>query len=400
MNRASDSVRWKRLLLLLAVGVLVGWIFTLFLPEPDAAAKQVGQSTKDSPTDVSPSIQPGIGASTSNPASITPSPTHVDAILIARFEAAAAQFSRGIDRKDARALIADLADAVDAVDPTLAAQSLIAFLKTGRDAATGLGFRVAEGGTLSDAPSLRVATLDFLGRTGAPQAAEYAIEVMDATDVADEYSVALRNLAWGVEDNSEVGARFSDMLDRNDWLSEPTAGFMEAFDVAVAVGGPQMVRELSEVVLGESEIPTGDIPLLNQPAFIALDRLMMRDPDAVVAAFRGDPELLSWAPTQRASLLSRLDVRNKDQRILVENYLLSPSHRPGEMEYFQNIFPNVNGIDGYRMVTESAEIRNVSEIDDATRAVLVEWKSDTRFTSVRPILETITRRLNQNPSSQ
>jgi len=324
----------------------------------------------------------------------------MDAILVARFDAAVVQLARGIDRQDARALLADLADSVAAADSIIAAQSLIAFLETGRDAVTGLGFQVAEGGTLSEAPSLRVATLDFLGRTGAPQAADYAIEVMDATAVADEYSVALRNLAWGVEDTSEVGSRFSDMLDRDAWLSEPTAGFMEAFDVAVAVGGPQMVRELSQVVLGESEIPTRETPLLNQPAFIALDRLVMRDPDAVVEAFRSDPELLAWAPTQRASLLSRLDVRNKDQRTLLENYLLSPNHGPDEMGYFENIFPNVNGIDGNRLVTESTEIRNVAEIDNATRAVLTEWQGDSRFAGVRPILETIAQRLNQNSGPQ
>jgi hypothetical protein len=397
MNRISDSARWKRVLFLIAVGALVGWMFMFLIPEPDAAPEQIPKSAKDSSADASAPIQSGTGANASDPVSIPPPPTNMDAILIARFDAAAAQLARGIDRLDARALLADLADSVAAADSMIAAQSLIAFLETGRDAATGLGFQVAEGGTLSEAPSLRVAVLDFLGRTGAPQAADYAIEVMDATAVADEYSVALRNLAWGVEDTSEVGARFSDMLDRDAWLSEPTAGFMEAFDVAVAVGGPQMVRELSQVALGESEITTGETPRLNQPAFIALDRLMMRDPDAVVAAFRSDPELLSWAPTQRASLLSRLDVRDKDQRVLVENYLLSPNHGPDEMEYFKNIFPNVNGIDGNRMVTESTEIRNVAEIDNATRAVLTEWQGDTRFAGVRPILEAIAQRLNQNP---
>lgn len=398
MNRMQDIGRWKRVFILIVAGLIVGWITISLMARRDFSATSQRESSQGDPllqASASGLMPTPAGSTLAHASEESDLNTQIDAILIAKFDAAAMSFQQKGDLNRSRAILADLAETAAELDPTVAAQTLIAFLESGRDAETGLEFRVADGGVLGEAPSLRVAALDLLGRTGSPEAAEYAVGVMDATSVADEYSVALRNLAWGSEDNPEIGSRFSEMLDHDDWLSEPTAGFIEAFDVAVAIGGSQMVREISQVILGDAELQEGGYPALNRPAFIALDRLMLRDPGAVVEAFRSDPELLSWAPMQRASVMSRVNLDDPAQRVLLENYLLTSSHSPGELEYFQNVFPNVNGIDGFRMVTEQSEIRNVNQIDAATRRVLNEWRADSRFKRQQPMLDAISQRLGK-----
>jgi hypothetical protein len=126
---------------------------------------------------------------------------------------------------------------------------------------------------------------------------------------------------------------------------------------------------------------------------------MTRDPDAVVQTFAEDPEFLSWAPDQRASVVSRADVRDAGQKSLLENYLTNTAHAPGELEYFANVFPNVNGLDGNRLVTESDEIRDIQAIDAATLETLRAWQTDPRFQKVRPTIQFISDRLSkfQNP---
>jgi hypothetical protein len=392
MSVFPDRVRLVRIAVLFGLAVLLGWIAVtivtaFWLPKSKVRGQETtgGEMSRQAEASV-PSLE------SPKPSNVVSTPT-VDAALIARFDAAVHAFSQGLSPDAARKKLKELADAAAELDPTVAAGSIIAFLDSGRDASTGLGFRVVDGGKLSDAPSLRVSALDLLGRTGSPEAASYSVGVMDEAGVADEYAVALRNFAWGTENLTEVGNRFSDMLDRDEWLGDPSAGFMEAFDVAVAAGGVNMVLDVSNVVLGPGDIPAGETAALNRPAFIALDRLVIRDPSAVVAAFQIDPELLSWAPNQRASVLSRADVTDPAQRQMLENYLLATQHGDGELAYFKEIFPNVNGIDGYRLVTEGAEIRNVRQVDSATLAVIAEWQADPRFSGLRPTLDSIQRRL-------
>lgn len=314
----------------------------------------------------------------------------IDQELLNLFYAASQRFAAGgLTPEEAIEQLRMLREAVAALDPTVAANTLISFLESGQDADTGLLFQVGEGGALEMAPSMRVAALDELGLTGSPRAAEYAHLVMDQTNVADEYAVSLRNLAWGSSDLGEVRLRFSEMLDRDPWLSEPSRGFMEAFDIAVATADADMLAEVANVVLHEP----GTNPPLNRPAFIALDRIAVRKPGLVADAFAQDPEFLSWAPMQRASILSRMNPGDPQQLAAIESYLLSGNHGPGELEYFLRIFPNVNGLDGNRMVTEEPEIVNIAQVDTAARQVLSTWRNDPRFQHLSPALDRIAERI-------
>lgn len=313
--------------------------------------------------------------------SISQNPKTVkDSRLAAQLENVSEQFIGGtLSREAKKRALEELVKSVNDGDPNAAANTLTAFLDEGCDAATGLGFRVGVGGVLEESPSVRVAALDLLGRTGSPESRRYADRIMDSTQLADEYAVALRNLAWSGGDVTAARDRFTGMLDRNDWIAAPSGGLMEAFDVAVATGGSRMVREVGAVVMGEEEISAAGDAILNRPAFIALDRLMLRDPAAVIQTFKQDPDFLSWAPSQRASMDSRVDVRDPSQKSMLEDYLTKTTHANGEVECFANVYPNVNGFDGNRLVIDSDEIRNVTKIDTTTRETSRAWQKDPKF---------------------
>ncbi len=83
-------------------------------------------------------------------------------------------------------------------------------------------------------------------------------------------------------------------------------------------------------------------PSAARAAFMSLDRMTLRDPSLLSAAFGSDPAWMDFAPKPRASLMSRLDITDPGQQVLFLQYLSKTSHGPGEMDYFAEIFPNGN----------------------------------------------------------
>lgn len=300
-------------------------------------------------------------------------------------------------RESVREAYAKLRDAVHASDPSDAAQFFLQFLAGGQDQPTGLGFSVGPEGLLFEAPTLRTTALDLLGQTDPRQSLEMARQILATTNSQEEYALALRNLAWANPNRArdpEIAGWFSKMLDREDWLANPGAGFLEAFDVGVEVSALEDVASVLAIQDETGDRVTGP---LDRAAFMALDRIMLRDPNRVLDKLREDPSFLEWAPEHRASIFSRLDVREARQRDALKNYLLNSTHAPGELEYFAEVFPNGNFFVGPRLVTGNERVGGVevmAEIDRSTLRLISEWKASPEFTSRLPVLETIATRLN------
>lgn len=290
-------------------------------------------------------------------------------------------------------------------EPSSTAAAIITALNSGQDAETGLDFVVGEQGTLAEAPTFRVALLDLLGQTDPFQALDYSRAVLGQPLTADEFAIALRNLAWLNPDgqfDEEIRQHFTAMLDQQDWLSNPAAGYLEAFDIALHIGGREMALQLASVLrmdlydnsgklLGEPETHP-----VNRAAFIALDRLMIREPHTIVQILRDDPSWLDWAGDHRVSLLSRLDPRDPEQRAFLQEILLKPDYfTQDELEYFANLFPNANGFSGNRLVTSAEPVSPQIEIDRAALSVVRSWQRDPRFEEIRPYLQTIETRLEK-----
>lgn len=238
-------------------------------------------------------------------------------------------------------------------------EAIVAFLESGEDAVTGLPFVVGPDGVMAVVPTLRTALMDLLPTLDPLVALDVARDVMKRRSSQDEYALALRNMAWNDLDGDmreELGSRLKEMLEIRPWLENPSSGFLEAFDVALEIGGPGWFSALSDVA--ENGV-AGDKPELSKAAFVALDRMVLRDPSLLVTAGFGTG-WMDFAPKPRAALMSRVDVTQPEQRALFVEYLNSGSHGPGELEYFADLFPNGNILHGHRLVTADEETPSIA----------------------------------------
>ncbi len=294
--------------------------------------------------------------------------------------------------EEARTALDQWRQLVHDADPGQAAAALLAFLETGEDAPTGLAFLVGAEGVLDEAPSLRVAAIDLLGQTNPSQALTASREIAQSNTNPDEFAMALRNVAWlnrnGAEDPF-LAAQFRRMLDEDRWLAQPSTGFLEAFDVAVAVGGEPMWVELGSVLRMED---SGDHPA-NQAAFVALDRLTLREPHVLAGLLLAEPDWLAWAPDHRASLMSRMDVRDANQLRTLERYLPTLAGDPELATYFSSVFPNRNAFSGYRLVTTAEPVAGSTAQDQATLSQIRKWLAESNMQSSRTILRAVEQRL-------
>ncbi len=292
---------------------------------------------------------------------------------------------------DAAGALAQLREALSRVPEEVAAAAIVDFLKSGENAPTGLPFRVGADGAMATVPTLRLALLDGLPSLDPLAALEVAREIMDQKTSPDEYALALRNLAWNDLDGDlrdELDRRFTDLL-AIPWLSQPTAGVLEAFDIAVELGDRNTFGTMVEV----ARQATADAnEAVSRAAYISLDRMILRDPGLLDATGSG---WMDFAPLQRASLLSRLDPSHPGQREILARYLNLPSHGPGELDYFSRIFPNRNFLYGHRLVTAdeaSPSLDEVAAADALTLAALSEMEGSLDG-AARETLATIQARL-------
>ncbi len=275
------------------------------------------------------------------------------------------------DAAQAAVLLWSLQDGIRKVPEEEAAAAVVAFLKTGDDAPTRLPFTVGPDGMMEAVPSVRSALLDLLPSLDPVAALEVAREIMDQRTSADEFALALRNMAWNDLDGdlkSELSARFMDLL-KSPWLDQPSAGFLEAFDIAVEVGGGPMFDRLVALA-GEATAKSN--PAASRAAFMSLERMIVRDHTLLTTAFSADSGWMDFAPLPRASLMSRLDITEPAQREVFSRYLSATSHAAGELEYFAKIFPNENFLYGHRLVTADDATPTIDEVKAADVRVVAE----------------------------
>jgi len=317
-----------------------------------------------------------------------------DSQVLRRLSSIVSELRKGAAPSKVLQLLDELRRLIRTLPPERAAAALIAFLETGEDQPTGLDFEIGGEGVMKETPTVRTAVLDLLGQTDPSQSVAYCRTLLRSTASADEYALALRNLGWScpaLVGRDELARDFRDMLARNEWISQPSRGFLEAFDVAVVAGAVDAVAPLlSDRPLGEPEPP------LSRAAFVALDRMMLSQPELVVGNFKGDPSFLAQAPFHRASIMARLDPRVSGQKELLESYLLRTNHAAGEIEYFSEVFPNPNRFSSNRLVTGAEKGGSMVSQDAVDRAVLEvfeQWSSDPRFVSAKATIASVMDRL-------
>ena len=125
----------------------------------------------------------------------------------------------------------------------------------------------------------------MLGALDPSAAVEVGRDVLRSASTPDEWAVALRNIARGsdsAEDAAVLKAKSAEMLDNTAWRTNPSSGYLEAFDVIVYTRNTSLVPRL----LTFCDSPR-DQQALRHAAFLVLDRLVLAAP----------AETLPWSPT-------------------------------------------------------------------------------------------------------
>jgi hypothetical protein len=276
-----------------------------------------------------------------------------------------------------------------------ASQSIREVLALGLDAPTQAGFKLqAEGGWLTEAPTLRVFLLDYLARVDRTAAAEVGRQILAAPGSPDEWAVALRNVALGESAPATrvfLEQKLAQMLEYAPWLDNPSVGFLEAFDVAVHLGGTNLLAPLTKLVRRQ------DNRAVAHAAYLALDRLTIADAASTLAVLQADPTLMQGRESSRAGYFARADVRAPAQRQVLEAYLLNPALGTAELGQFSGLYPNANYMISHNLLTSSPtpDGATLAARDRAALRVVEEWLNDPRFERLKPHLTNIHRRLTE-----
>jgi len=268
------------------------------------------------------------------------------------------------------------------------------FLDSKADTPTGLGFKLAGKGALASAPTLRTFLLDYLGQADPAASAAYARTILSQKDSPDEWALALRNLANGdpsAEGRALLEAKTAELLGYGPWQQDPSVGYLEAFDAAVYLGGTNLAPALGDLVRQQ------DNPAVAHAAYLALDRLVINDPAAMMAALEASPQLMQGREATRADYFARADVRDPQQRQLLESYLLDPARSGAELAQFAGTFPNANYMISQNLLTPTPTPDHASLVsrDAASLQAAQDWLADPRFANLQGPLQKLQQRLQQ-----
>jgi hypothetical protein len=270
---------------------------------------------------------PAAGGRVSSPVAQTPT-----AAELGRSIAAALAVLKDPNNPNKAQALEALRAAFAHAEPKVAIAAIRQFLKSGQDASTGLRFKVGEGGLLTEAPSLRTFLMDQLGTLSqeaqTADAAEVAKETLSSMTSADEWALAMRNLAWSDPDGSKpyLAEKVREMINYAPWQQNPTGGYLEAFDVAAYAGDGSLAGDLAPLASTNSPV--------QRAALVALQRLSSLAPEQMAGYLNANPTVLSGLPMLRADYMGSLNLSDPAQEQEAETYLNRSDVTEAEKEKF------------------------------------------------------------------
>jgi hypothetical protein len=298
------------------------------------------------------------------------------------------------DRVDSLKQVDALRRRLSSLDPEAASRTVQGWLDSGVDAPTHLGFSLSPDGRLKEAPTLRLFLLDYLIQIDPQAAGAYAEKILRFPNSPDEWAVSFRAYALAYptpEAKAFLQRKVREMTGIQDWRENPSTGFLEAFDVIVYTRDKESTPELADWVRQP------DNRALAHAAYLTLDRLVQAEPTQVLGQLQLHPELLEGREGTRADYFARADVRDPQQRKVLENYLLDPARSTVELQKFAATYPNANYMVSYNLLTQTRTPTGDEIVarDREARRVVQEWMDDARFANLCPQLQVIKSRLEQ-----
>jgi len=280
--------------------------------------------------------------------------------------------------------------------PDESVAAIQAFLATGRDAFTGEGFAVLNGGGLGGAPTMRILLLDMLGRIcqqhDRPEAVQQAKTLLERKTSADEWAVALRNVGWG-DPNAKpyLASKMREMLSEQAWRQQPSEGYLEAFDVIVFTRDAQFVDDLAEMIAQEKG------PLKRASA-VALDRLSAQAPLDVMTRLNSNPKELADRPFLRADYFAKADLSQTAQLAAVETYLDRQDVALGEKTKFFKAIIAPGEFVSDNLLTPAVPPEDSPQRAQILQQTVQQWQKNNRFPELRPALDLLGARLGNKPA--
>lgn len=278
-----------------------------------------------------------------------------------------------------------------AADPQVAMAAILSFLTTGQDARTGESFGIEKGGGLDGAPTFRVLLLDLLGRIArearTDDAATYSRALLTRKTSADEWAIALRNIAWNApEDRAFLAGKMREMLAYQPWRQQPSAGFLEAFDVIVFTRNATFAADLAAMATSEDDA-------VKRAAAAAMDRLSEMAPLDVMNYLNSHPAEFADRPFLRADYYSKADLSQFQQRQAVEAYLARADVTAAEKDKLLAVFVSPGTFVGDTLVTEPSAADDPPQRTAGLRAAVGDWLKGNRFPELADSLAQLQRRL-------
>ena len=301
-------------------------------------------------------------------------------------------FSEDPSADDAKSTLRELRQSLAAMPKDEAVALIRGFLDGGRDHSTGLSFEISMDGSLTEWPTFRSFLLDSLLAIDPAAAAAISREILARPTTADEWALALRNVARGepLDHNRDfLREKTEELIANPEWQAAPSVGYLNAFDVLVHIEATGSTPLLSELVQRK------DRKDLAHAGFLTLDRLVQLQPSDVLARLADDRALQASRPEMVAQQFARADVRDPVQREIVKSWLLDPERTPVEMRSFAGVYPNNNRFVSNNLLTREPGQTGgeLAEHDREALVTLSNWAGDPEFQPVRDTIDRIVQRL-------
>jgi hypothetical protein len=303
-----------------------------------------------------------------------------------------------------RTTLLDLKKSLAAMPKDEALEMIRGFLASGKDHSTGLSFEIAKDGSLTEWPTFRAFLLDVLADIDSAAGAAIGREILASPTSADEWALALRNVARGEpldESAAFLQSKTEELISNAAWQAEPSIGYLNAFDVLVHIGATSSTPLLSDLVQRK------DRKDLAHAGFLTLDRLVQRQPGDLLGRLAADSALQESRPEMVAQQFARADVRDSEQREILKSWLLDPARTSLELRSFAGVYPNNNRFVSNNLLTvESTQTGDdLAAHDQAALQTVSAWVADSAFEPVRGHLAVMISRLEgfvsarENPPS-
>lgn len=274
-------------------------------------------------------------------------------------------------------------------DPAAVIPTIRAFLATGNDVSTGFGFELGENGVLDRAPTLRLLLLDVLGQLSrkaqTADASDVSRQILADKKSPDEWAIALRNVAWSEpQSRAFLASKFAEMVNYEFWRTQPTNGFLEAFDVAVFSRQVSVMNPLGEAL-------DDPIPDLQRAAAVALDRLAESAPLEVMQKLNSQPQMFADHPFLRADWFAKADLSEPAQRAAFESYLARPDVTFAEKEKALKALASPGQFISENLITTAPAPADEAAREAAILAAAKDWGQ--KFPNLAMPLMTLRERL-------